>query len=1096
MYWHRLQTKPDIDVRVFPRTQVLVLDGVPLAWVHNLIYIQRTLEVLNVHKAAIFRLPPSLFPKLQADSSRTSRQKRPPRIPRVCFYRNLTHLKLEHCSLGELSGLPTSVSRLSNLKYLSLQHNEIRCEKTVLSGLRQSSDTLVQLDLRHNSLPSLTNAFLYLGGQLKTIKLSHNNMTTARGLEKCYALQELWLDNNSFASMVDLSGLARLPELKLLKIHSNPVTTLGTEYYDPDCRLQLWTWFQEERRCTSPLEMPKLWDGTTIFGPAPTQREWELIEDGSFSNVILPQYREPMSVEVMENILQSPLVAVDVHSSSMPVVLKTPRVNVTMKKGRLRRVSKKGKTRKAQILSTFPERAAGSHKTKFSVVDSEGSCAKTSSTESSGLPLVSFSLEDVLLSLEENRPDDPKSPEAIAIEHMDSMEEEIEFSDALQDMADIAEPETLGNFHGVDAPNRFDDIPEEKNDVSKDVHDSLSESNNGEIDDVLREENHRNVDSRAKSPKVDFNVEVSSHIHQSHESTIDLPIALSGDKQEKVDEDRIFPSHAGKGNGSTIKLYLGANSTFSDEILKADWEDLITRASEGLIPDGIPTVPIKDVPLHDVDPVFPDQAVDMLERDGSTGDPANASQISGANPAESRATSMGVDTRLPEHIWQDDNSVLSSLGTSRDGALPKNNKFHMAEENSVYDGPETCRDLKVTENLPLYFSSFVFPSSVPDVPKSVLDEMQEDEDDWQAITLYYPRIQLWPEDRRWLERTHVTSSLEIADWSTNRERLVRLWEEYVIPCGKPGLRRLPPNRRIRLGFHGDKLFEGASPNAYAECRKVLLCLSSRAFYIILEEDPVTMSYSNQAKKRRFPLPIDEDLLFRDAPWPHAVARHSLRDLVSVSIGFEFQRLTFRFRNPAVPKSDPFVYVVLTGNKASTVKILQEVQKLAKEATAGVSDIASDTTIAIENDSQLVFDRLNEALSPNPVGTVLHYQILHQRWKHGDRGIVRRAFIVTETKALLLDEDYIADGHDVANISVVGDKMADVEYRIVDDAALKQVTEVQAAGDDPKAITLIISPLSSLSRTHRWRLVCRDRDGAERLVDDVRKALAMLSEWAP
>ena len=1098
MYWHRLQTRPDIDVRVFPRTKALVLDGVPLAWVHNLIDIQSTLEVLNVHKAAIFRLPPLLFHRQQQQQAvsrtRGSRKKLPPRLPRACFYQNLTHLKLDHCSLGELSGLPASLSRLSNLKYLSLQHNEIRSEKTVLTGLRQSSDTLVLLDLRHNFLSSLTNAFLYLGGQLKTIKLSHNNLTTTRGLEKCYALQELWLDNNSFTSMIDLSGLARLPELKLLKIHSNPVTTLGTEDYDPDCRLQLWTWFQEERRCTSPLEMPKLWDGTTVFGPVPTQREWELIEDGSFSNVVLPEYCEQMPVHRMANTLQSPIVAVDAQPSSMPVELETPRVNVTINKGRLRRVSKKIKTRKAEILSSSSERAAGSHKTILSVAYSEGSCVKASSTSSSGMPLVAFSLKDVLLTLQQNRPEDLKSSEAISIEQMDSTEEEIEFSDALQDIADIKEQDTPCHLDGVDSPDQFDDISEEKIAVSEDMDNSISNSNNGQINDALPEEKDQQIDSRAKSHKVDLNVEVSSEIHPTHKSTIDLPIALSRDK---LDEDRLFPRKAGKGNGSTITLHLGANSTLSDEILKADWEDLITRASKGMIPDGIPTVPIKDVPLHDVEPVFPDQAVDMLEGDESTDDPINTSRMSGIDPAESRETSMGVDSRLPEHIWKDENSVLSSLGTSRDGTLPKNNKFHMAEENSVYDGPETCRDLRVTDNLPLYFSGFVFPSSVPDVPKSVLDEMEEDEDDWQAVMLYYPRIQLWPEDRRWLERTHVTSSLEIADWSANRERLVRVWEEYVIPCGKPGLRRLPPNRRIRLGFHGDKLFEGASPDAYAECRKVLLCLSSKAFYIILEEDPVTMSHAKQAgKKRRFPLPIDKDLLFRDAPWPHAVARHSLRDLVSVSIGFEFQRLTFRFRNPAVPKSDPFVYVVLTGNKASTVKILQEVQKLANEATAGVSGIASDTTIAIENDSQLVFDRLNEALAPNQLGTVLHYQILHQRWKHGDRGIVRRAFIVTETKVLLLDEDYVADGHNVANISVAGDKMADVEYRIVDEATLKQVTEVQAAGDDPKAITLIISPLSSLSRTHRWRLVCRDRDGAERLVDDVRKALAMLSEGLP
>ena len=81
---------------------------------------------------------------------------------------------------------------------------------------------------------------------------------------------------------------------------------------------------------------------------------------------------------------------------------------------------------------------------------------------------------------------------------------------------------------------------------------------------------------------------------------------------------------------------------------------------------------------------------------------------------------------------------------------------------------------------------------------------------------------------------------------------------------------------------------------------------------------------------------------------------------------------------------------------------------------------------------------------------------------------------------------------MSDITVKGDKMGEVQHRKVDGADLKQVTEVQAAGADPRAITIIISPLSTLSRTHRWRLICRDREGAERLVEDVRKALEMVN----
>jgi len=343
-----------------------------------------------------------------------------------------------------------------------------------------------------------------------------------------------------------------------------------------------------------------------------------------------------------------------------------------------------------------------------------------------------------------------------------------------------------------------------------------------------------------------------------------------------------------------------------------------------------------------------------------------------------------------------------------------------------------------------------------------------------------------------------------ADWTANRERFLRVWEEDIVPCGKQALRRLPPNRRVRLGFHGDKLFEDSDVDAYSECRKVLLCLSSKAFYVILEKDDITMSYRQQAKKRRFPLPIDHGSRFRDAPWPHAVARHSLNDLEAICIGFEFQRLTLRFKNttqiPTSSLSDPFVYVLLTGDKRSTVRIFQEIQKLAKDLNENdVTNVASSlknkskssNTIIIENDSHLVLDGLNNIIETTDqtqtIGTIMHFQIVQQRWNSGNRGTVRRVCVVTDTRIMLLDEDYAADGHNLSTITVKSDKMADIRYRLVDQVILSLVSQIQAANTDPCAITIIIKP-STLSRTHRWRLICRDREGAERLVEDARKAL--------
>ena len=153
----------------------------------------------------------------------------------------------------------------------------------------------------------------------------------------------------------------------------------------------------------------------------------------------------------------------------------------------------------------------------------------------------------------------------------------------------------------------------------------------------------------------------------------------------------------------------------------------------------------------------------------------------------------------------------------------------------------------------------------------------------------------------------------------------------------------------------------------------------------------------------------------------------------------------------------------------------------------------DAGIPIDNDDRNVLDALNAVVAPDVLGVVLHYQVVLQRWKHGERGMVRRACVVTDTKLFLLDEDYVGDGSGPFEPSIGTRQLGDVRYRMVDEASLKQVAEVQAADADPKAITIVIHPLSRLSRTHRWRLVCRDSSGAERLVEDVRKAMALMTE---
>ena len=1301
---------------VFPNAKVLILDSVPPSWVdlhwnhhHQQQQQQRCsslLRVVKVQKAAVYNLSEFLFGYSShfIPSSTSSRGRRnlerpvtpadtttvtttttintaisklgetslslPPSLPPVIItppMSSLTHLKLESCCLGELTvGFRSCFSQLRQLTYLSLHNNEFKNARTVLKALK-GLERLKFLDVSNNRIMGKfgPNANLYLSGQVRILKLSGNLLVTCNdsGLEKCYAIQELWLDDNLIDNVIEVSGLSSLPDLQLLQLQRNtfnmktiPKTAIvhsslltsrnGNKFlngdkkdtnnplYDPDWKICLWTWFQQERRATTPLELPILnkkktkHDGNNNFIDVGrmTRDEWDLIREESFflsttDNYRIPSKLVPTNKEVIigvddaeeSDVTRDGLTSTNNTQMETEVIIDTLIVKKeslvlgsSSRPSRNRRVTKKCKPRQVTILDTYDKvhnydttkkyvrrnkhwgqqkkRSAnrginydGKLKTtkKFSltkdkayVYDGKSSSADSSSISrkyrqkttyaplsSGGSIGISFSLEDVIDSLQQ----------PCQQQHQHNQKEKYEF-DQIQEEKDVSHSQYRGDEKintstiasmaskecgiisedtvTIANSNTYQTIPltEEasikalkdfkRNDISNNpatvvdryksvVQEDVEENAKFEsdTDGKFHEVSNTGENIRQTSPIVGVRSTSDSAILQtcsSHQTTDISVAAVSTNK-----DDRIFSN----GKVNTIKLTRTApnyNKTF--DVLNSDWEEVIKRASEGRISDGWLRSPIETNNLlstnesrnlftNDVDGnIFSDEVTDLLAANTTIEskvrldtiiDTASASRSANGSVLNPSSTPNRMTSALPELIWQEDDSVLSSLGGSREDFLPKRaNKFLIAEENSEYDGSASCRGMKVMENLQLYFDNFVFPTSIPDIPQSVRDEMEEDEDDWQLTTLYHPRIQLWPDDRRMLERKHsisISSIQDSTDWTANRERFLKVWKEDIVPCGKPSLRRLPPNRRIRLGFHGDKMFEGSDVDAYSERRKVLLCLSSKALYVILDNDDVTMSYDKkQAKKRRFPLPIDLRDRFRDAPWPHAVARHSLKDLVAICIGFEFQRLTLRFKNSlqlsTSSLSAPYVYVLLTADKRSTVRIFQEIQKLAKDLnendmtnTPGKNDASN--MVVIENDSNLVFDGLNNLIetTDQTLGTVMHFQIVQQRWNRGNRGTVRRVCVITDTRIMLLDEDYIADGHDLSTITVAGEKMAEVRYSLVDQAVLSLVSQVQAANTDPLCITIIIKP-SALSRTHRWRLVCRDREGAERLVEDARKAL--------
>ena len=1086
-YMQVLQNHPTLDMRVFPRVQALVLESIPPTWISHFSRLRPSLQVLRWNRACLYDYLPRLFrtvPPIQAkeDAAATPSDKGETPAPIMQtssvtkqIYPHLTHLNLNRCGIGERSGLRQTLSRCApHLECVSLMHNDLVSQKAALQGLGHAT-RLTKLNLSYNSLTRLPQAHLYLGGQLQHLQLSYNQLETVTGLDRLYALEELWLDHNCLADLSELAGLCQLPQLKLLQLQGNP----GLEQESPQYIKQIWTWFLQYRSATTPQELP-VCNGRNI-----TREQW--------------------------NILMRELVP----------VATTPVGGTLSLPARYRRVQRKDnqKRRTARISgllhgpkvvsSTAKTTASAKVRRKRPVVSSKTKVAPAADPSSRGSRLVSFSVQDVLVSLQ-------------TVQVQEETNGNQEETNDMTSNAPNHTKESAPSPHYVARVNQIWSEPFRMDDI---VDDTLS----GFQEDIPSfplgdQQFHFDEDDVEDTAEMTTSTSTREEVNAAvvHDGTSIVKPTDASEETTSIAGKTPKQSNGGKNKVFTIKLRTGANKIF--DVMTADWDDLVDKVAGGLIPDGKPRMPIHDLTpaSNRKDGAFPSEAADLLSPESSVApllmpQPASSSveSVSEEGMGDQSAISSMVfrSNPLPDQIYPDDFSVPSSLGTNRDDFPSRASKFQVAEENAAYDGPETWKDRNVLDNFKLYFETYVFPSQSTVTPDEDEVEDEEFDDGWQTVALRYPRIQLWPEDRRWLETPSPsniasptpTAARSAGEWAlATRERFVRVWEEDVIPCGKPALRRLAPNRRIRLGFHGDQLYIEGAPDPYAECRKVYLCLSSAAFYIILRTDDVTKKQDEKGIKKRFPNPIPESSRFEDAPWPHAVARHTFQELQTITIGFEFQRLILQFSNPTIRKNDPFVYVLLTCNKKETVSLLQEIQRLAKDAKPETIDLNSDAApVTIENDSQLVLDAVQAAVTPEVVGTIIHYQIVQQRWKHGEvRGTVRRVCVVTDTKLFLMDEDYHADAHKpldppATGVAAIRKKhrvdLANVTYRKVDEADLKQVTEVQAAGADPKAITIVISPLSRLSRTHRWRLISRDNVGAERLVDDVRKAMALVEE---
>ncbi|XP_053554194.1 serine/threonine-protein kinase 11-interacting protein [Bombina bombina] len=122
-------------------------------------------------------------------------------------------------SYNMISNLDKSLELLNILKILDLSHNQIKSCNSFLKVLSE----LQYLNLGYNLLQGVPELSLEARTQLHTLILRHNQLSSTNGLEELINLQHLDLSYNLLVDHTQLSGLARLQNLKKLFLEGNPL---------------------------------------------------------------------------------------------------------------------------------------------------------------------------------------------------------------------------------------------------------------------------------------------------------------------------------------------------------------------------------------------------------------------------------------------------------------------------------------------------------------------------------------------------------------------------------------------------------------------------------------------------------------------------------------------------------------------------------------------------------------------------------------------------------------------------------------------------------------------------------------------------------
>jgi hypothetical protein len=986
-YYHELQSKPQINMELFPNATKVVIEGIPPNWVINLDSL-KNLDMFQMEKGCLLDINQLFFPSdirnarlerqlslIDEDSTKEEHHNNVDACENV--YSSLSKLRLSTCAIGEMSGLrgrskrsvrhngntssrPKRIppfSRFPNLVSLNLSHNEIFTTKSAFAGL-SSLPMLSSINLSYNRLSRLDDVFMYIGNVTELI-LTGNEITTTRGLDRLFSLERLLLNENKIHNLSDIAGVANLPFLMNFDLRDNPLMEDETD----SCRIKVLNLFREVRCKNLPKnatyrDMQNLLP--VLDNELATKDELVALKDFTFRLTVIPTESLVASASVSPNNNSK-----NIDDEGESIVIDTAAeisVNTPNKAGGLRRIQKDSTSHNSKV------RVAGSL-----VVDDDAATKlarfhthlqrRQSYKRSEAKVSVKFGLDDLLLSI---RPDSDQRMSVI------------------ENDGDYLRSSRLLSKSYLSQCSRNEDV------------DKTSED-----DDTV------------------------------------FPYSLPASLLEEASHDVWTPSLQ------------------ADRITPAS-TPFIWNETEVSATDGSEEAETKDIVPARVSFSYHNDFRSMYENDGLDDNDKVKDLVEGPT------------TGMFDSIWEETHRKNASNALEPDRSDTVTNiqplDFQAAEENAQYDGPSDYSLLFVSRDLDLYFDSYVFPSD---------SDGGESESRQDVIA---PRIQMYKFDRDALINSRKRDQELNPMGGDVCERYLGVWREGVLACGSYARKRLVPVQLRKRGFHGDIIMRGGKEEVVSDSRRYILCLSDNALYFIVDDE---FSPRRDNSKRTFPSRISPNATFGDAQWPHAVMRHSLDSLKRIVIGFQFQRLTLQFfvSNGVSSSSFEYTYVILTSNKAHTVSLLQKLQSCI------MSDTQADAGFVIENDDKIFLDGLGADSSE----VVLHYQILHQLWKTGNKEASRRSFVLTDSKIYLLDEIYCGDGTNISNEKNRRMKLGDISLAIIDEAKLSKVTEVRAANEDPRMITLVILPSNKLKRSHRWRLVCNDGESAERLIDDVRNA---------